>query len=69
VLVNKEQASGLTVFLFTNEKLLYALTRTVEAHDVLSDLSGKYFLFSCIFGITKPITSTVIGPSSNSPSF
>lgn len=69
VLVNHEHASALTVVLFSNEKLLYALTRTIEVHTFLSDLSGKYFFLSCIFGITKPVTSTVIGSSSNSPSF
>ena len=68
MLVNQDQASVLTVILFTNDKLLYALTRTIEALTFLSDLSGKYFFFSCVLGITKP-TSTVIGSSSNSPSF
>jgi len=65
VLINQEQASVLTVILFTNDKFLYALTRTIEALTCLSELSGKYFFFSCVFGITKPVTSTVIGSSSN----
>lgn len=32
VLVYQEQARALTVVFFTNDKLLYAFTRTIEAH-------------------------------------
>jgi len=39
VLVNQERTSALTVVLFTNDTLLYAFTRTIEAPHLFCPIS------------------------------